>query len=135
MMLKKLKVYLGSYAPLAALVGNRIYALRLPQHPTLPAVRYRRISRRPVHVKVDVNEPLVALRVQFDVVANSYGSLEDVATALRTAVYAYKNTAPAVIQGMIENEQDFEETERGAGGEAQMRRVIDAMIWCHEEVA
>jgi hypothetical protein len=126
---------LTGYAALAALVGNRVYALRLPQQPVLPAVRYRRISRRPVHVKVGVNEPLVSLRVQFDVVANSYGSLEDVATVLRTALYAYKETAPKVIQVMIENEQDFEETERGAGGEAQMRRVIDAMIWCHEEVS
>ena len=132
-MLQKLKTYLAGYAGLAALVGNRVYALRLPQQPTLPAVRYRRISRRPVHIKVGVNEPLVSLRVQFDVVANSYGSLEDVATALKTALYAYKNTGPAVIQVMIENEQDFEETERGAGGDPQVRRVIDAMIWCHEE--
>lgn len=133
-MLQKLKTYLAGYAALTALVGNRVYALRLPQQPMLPAVRYRRISRRPVHIKVGVNEPLVSLRVQFDVVASSYGSLEEVAGVLKSALYAYKNTAPVVMQVMIENEQDFEETERGAGGDPQMRRVIDAMIWCHEEV-
>lgn len=132
-MLEKLRTYLVGYTALAALIGGRVYPLRLPQGPTLPALRYQIVSRRPLHIKTGVNLPLVAVRLQFDVVAATYASADRVATVLKTALYAYTNTGPAVLKVMIENEQDIDETERGAGGAPQVRRVIDALIWCHEE--
>lgn len=128
-MWEKLWSYLVGYGALAALVGTRVYALRLPQHPTLPAVRYQVVSRRPVHIKTGVNLPLVALRVQFDVIGASYASVDGVAIVLKTALYAYTNTGPTVFRVMIESEQDVDEAERNG----QVRRVIDAMVWCHEE--
>lgn len=79
---------LEAVTPLAALVSTRIYMLKLPQKPTLPAVRVQRISnRRDQHLR-GPGYP-AASRVQVDAFvtevpgADPYAAVIDVAAAIR----------------------------------------------------
>ncbi len=59
---------LGQISALTALVGSRIYAMKLPQSPTLPAVRVTLVSQNdPAHLRGTVRR--VRARVQVDAVS------------------------------------------------------------------
>jgi hypothetical protein len=71
-----------SLPPVAALVGTRIYALILPQNPTLPAIRVERISQvEPMHLRGPIN--LFSARVQVDSVAISKAAADSVDAAVQ----------------------------------------------------
>ena len=59
----------------AALVSTRVYRLKLPQQPTLPAVRVQRISQveHPYHLRGRAKR--FRSRIQIDACANEYDSL------------------------------------------------------------
>lgn len=72
----------GAIAPLAALIGTRLYPVILPQNPTLPAATYRRIStRRPNAMGRD---PGIAFaRIQFTAWATTPLGAKQVKEAIR----------------------------------------------------
>ena len=79
---------LEQVTPLASLVSQRIYMLKLPQHPTLPAVRVQRISSmRDQHLRGPAFT--AKARVQVDAYAaevpgqDPYAAVQAVADAIR----------------------------------------------------
>lgn len=69
-------------APLAALVGTRVYVDVLPQKPTLPAVRVQRIDEgEDMHLRGPAG--VHRARVQVDAVATSKASADAVDAAVR----------------------------------------------------
>ncbi len=68
----------------AALVGSRIYPMRLPQNPALPAVVFQRISAPPDGLTIDGRAGRVPIRLQLSLWAQTY----DGARALMAAVDA-----------------------------------------------
>jgi hypothetical protein len=124
-----LRAHLLADSALEDLVDTRIYPLTLPQNPTYPAIRYQRISRRPVHVKPGIVWPIANPRWQFDCYASTYSSARAVADALKESLYAYANpSAPKVYETLVDSEfEAFDDL-------TQTYQVsIDALIWEAEE--
>ena len=124
-----LRTYLLAQAPVSALIGTRIFPLRLPQGVTLPAVTYQRISGVPV-ISHDGASDLARARIQVDCWAASYAAMAGLAMAIRTALSGYRGpmgnngaTAARVI-----NQIDLSEPEP-----ALWRRMIDVAIWHRED--
>jgi hypothetical protein len=105
---------------LRALVGRRIYPLRLPQKPTLPAVVYRRIDT-PTDYSHDGPGPSQP-RFQFDCWAETLAAGIAVAAALRTALATLNSVGTRNV--MISDELDLSEPDTG-----YYRREVDALIW------
>lgn len=59
----------------AALVSTRVYRLKLPQQPTLPAVRVQRISRVEDQAHLRGRSGLFRTRIQIDAIANEIDAL------------------------------------------------------------
>lgn len=103
---------LSNFAGLTALVGTRIFASRLPQEVTLPAVSLFRITRSNADARVSGQDgPLTHGIVQVDSWALSYNAAKDVADQVRAALSRWSGTHLGLVvqQGFIENEQDFYE--------------------------
>lgn len=80
-----LRARLIAAAPVAALVGQRIYWVQRPQAAALPAITLQTISDdRPQHMKG--LQELRASRVQLDVWAETYGSTRQVSEAAIAAL-------------------------------------------------
>jgi hypothetical protein len=57
-------------APVTALVSTRVYALVIPEQPTLPAIRVQRISQdQPMHLRGPIG--MYTARVQVDSIATT----------------------------------------------------------------
>ena len=65
---------LAADAAVSAIVGTRVYRLKLPQNPTLPAVRVQRISRVEYEGHLRGRAARFRSRVQVDALANEYDS-------------------------------------------------------------
>jgi hypothetical protein len=81
---------------LAALVGTRVYMLKLPQKPTLPAVRVQLITE-PRGYQLRGEDGAVRSRVQVDAyqyetATDPYDSVSDVADAASTALSGHRFT-------------------------------------------
>lgn len=76
---------------LAGLVGARVYPLKLPQKPTLPAITYQRISGPHVHSHSGISG-LARPRYQFTCWAEKYADAKATAEILRLALDGYKGT-------------------------------------------
>ena len=99
--------YLEASTGIHDLIANRIYPIKLPQNPTLPAVTYRVISGMEHH-NIDVAYP----RFQFDCWGESYGNAKEVAYEIKEAFQRKKSviggtSGKAMIQGVILNEIDM----------------------------
>jgi hypothetical protein len=86
--------YLSTYAGLVALIGTRIYQVRLPQTPTLPAVTYMRVSA-PRLQAFDGTAKTTA-RFQLSAWATSYAGAKAVAAQLVAALDSYSGTMGGV---------------------------------------
>lgn len=124
-----LRTYLLGLAPIATLLGTRIYPARLPQGVTLPAVTYQRIAGIN-EVTHDGAENLSRARIQIDVWADTYGAMVAIAKAIRAALSGYRGAMgdnPVTVARVL-NEIDMPEPEP-----VLWRRVIDALIWHRED--
>jgi hypothetical protein len=93
------------------LVSSRIYPLKLPQKPTLPAITYSRIS--------GIRSQLLGGsstwgfgRIEINGWATSYVQAQSIAAAVRTSLNGFVgklNSRPSVIR--LENERDLYEDE------------------------
>lgn len=116
-----MRAHLLADSTLAGLIATRLYPLTLPQNPTYPAVTYQRISRRPVHVKPAIINPIVNVRWQFDVHAETYSALRSAAEALKDAIYTYSS---GVYESMVDSEYEmFDDLTK------TYRTSVDALIW------
>ena len=75
---------LEAYAGLTSLVSTRIYPVKFPQNPTLPAIIYTRIDTQvdTTFENLEVENP----RIEFDIIANSYSDITNIVAQLRLAM-------------------------------------------------
>lgn len=119
---------LSANATLSALVGARIYPLRLPQNPDLPAVTYQQISGvRESALSEDVG--LAHGTFQFDTWALEWTDAREVADAVLGALKRADFTAAdvPVLDAILESERALYEEE------ARVYRVsLDLVVWWRE---
>lgn len=123
---KELRDRLINDATLAALVGSRVYPVRLPQAPTLPAVTYQRASTRFVgsHGGTD---GLGVVRYQLTAFADTYEEASAVAEAVRLAIEGWSDPSGGVdrVQAAIPtNQVDLIDPETD-----RYMIPLDVMIW------
>ena len=119
---------LSGDAGVTALVGARIYAQRLPQRPTLPALSYTSISKiRPQAMGVATG--LSETRVQVDAWATDYATVRGLADAVRAALERARGSIGGVtVQDILpENEGDALDDEG-----TRYRVSLDWRVW-HED--
>ena len=119
---------LSTYAGLAALVGTRVYPLRLPESLVLPAVVYTRITgERESAIASDVG--LAHGVWQFDAWAAKYDGARTVADEVLGALKRQEFTAASVdvLEALLEREHELYEPE------ARLYRVsMDLTVWYRE---
>lgn len=74
----------------SALVSDRIYAFRLPQVVTLPAITYQRVSTYRIMTHDQTYTGLSNPRFQFNLYANSINVCKQMALAVRKAFLGYQ---------------------------------------------
>ena len=99
--------YLEGSTGIGDLVANRIYPIKLPQNPTLPAMTYRVISGMEHH-NIDVAYP----RFQFNCWGDTYSDARGLADATKQAFQRMKSviggtSGKAMIQGVVLNDIDM----------------------------
>lgn len=89
---------------IAAIVGTRIYPLKLPQGPTYEAVSYQRISS----TGVNGNTALRESRWQFSCWGDTYEKATALAAAVKALFEGYTNTTstPGIKMALVVNELD-----------------------------
>lgn len=80
--------YLEGYAGLVALIGDRVYPMRIPQKATLPCLTYQRIStpRILTHDTSGATGDLISPRFQFDAWAETAKSAKAITDQVRAAL-------------------------------------------------
>lgn len=105
---KDLRTYMLSRAAINTLIGTRMYAIKLKQNPTLPAVTYNRISsvRRRSH-SGDSN--LTRPRIQYSSFAETYEDAVEVADAIEAEMKSFSGTAESsnIYAAIVENRIDL----------------------------
>ncbi len=128
------RVRLLADSSVSALVGTRIYALVLPQKPTLPAATYQRISGpRLQNLSGDAGRGVA--RVQIDSWASTYLEAQSLAAAIRLSLNGFigvlsDGSSPASTRGVVirlDNERDDFEPD------SDLYRVSQDYLINHEE--
>lgn len=105
---KDLRTYMLSRAAINTLIDTRMYAIKLRQNPTLPAVTYNRISsvRRRSH-SGDSN--LTRPRIQYSSFAETYEAAVEVADAIEDEMKSFSGTAGSsnIYAAIVENRIDL----------------------------
>ena len=123
-----LQTRLSTYAGLTALVGTRVYPIKLPQEPAMPSVTYQRIDG-PRESGMTQEHGMAHPRIQVDSWASTYGGAKAVAEQVRTALERWSNsgTTPEILDSFIEGDTDLYESE------VELYRVsMDFLIWYRE---
>jgi len=87
---KAITSILKNSADVAALVGTRVYAFRLPQNATLPAITYHRVSTYRLITHDQTSTGLSNPRFQFNLYANSIDVCKQMSAAVRKAFLGYQ---------------------------------------------
>jgi len=108
--------YVQAGTTVAALISARMYPLKLPQNPTLPAIVYTKISGFREH---DMDgSSIAAPRIQFDCYADDFPGSKALADAVRKRLDSYTgpvgSPADTVHFAYLLDERDFyeDDTER-----------------------
>ncbi len=122
--------YLSNYAPLVALVSNRIYPNIAPHEATYPLVVYQKISG-PREATHDGNAGLARPRFQFSCYSPDYLAAKNVALRVVQGLHGFSGLMGTfTTDAFIDNELDlFDEETRNH------RIVVDALIWHNEDVS
>lgn len=120
---------LGGYTGLTALVSTRIYAVRLPQNVTLPAVSFQVISA-PRFSNFGADTGDVRYRIQVDCWTSAphgaSGGPDAVAAQVRAALQRYNGGS--IQDVFIEDERDG-----GFDDEADLfRSILEFTVWFKE---
>lgn len=124
--------HLLAHPGVAALVGDRIYPMRLPQRPTYPALTCQKVSGPRVTAK-DGPAGLAQARMQVSCWAKSYPDAKAVAEQVRRALAGFSGVMGGaggvkVEMTQLENEVDMYEPETGI-----YHVPVDFVIWHREE--
>lgn len=97
-----------AHSGLNTLIAGRMYALILPQTPTLPAVVFTRIGEQFEHAS-GADAPTRHALFQFSSWATTYEAARDLADQVRSAFSRFRGTlASTVIEDcLVENELDL----------------------------
>ncbi len=95
--------HLSKDLEIQAMVGDRIYPVKLPQDPTYPAITYFQVSGSPIYTKQGKHG--VVLRVQISCWAKSYTAVKQLATKVILAMDGYAK------ENFNQNEFDIYEDE------------------------
>ena len=130
-MLSDLVSFLGQQSAITSIVSTRVYPVRLPQKPTLPALSYTQISA--VRVK-DLSGPAgkARRRIQIDSWATTAKGARDLADAVRQAVEPFYGSWADTEVGSISLDNEFETFEEEAGT-VGLYRVMQDYIVAHLE--
>lgn len=116
-------------AVIGPLIGTRMYPMKLPQSPTLPAMSYFRVTSGQEYELEGQEVGVRPARFQFDCwdkEPNGYEGILALGAAVRARLSGYMGAMGAdTVQGiMIEDEMDLYEAETQI-----WHRVIEAVIW------
>ena len=115
-----LRTYTLADPAIATLVGTRMYARKLPQNPTLPAISFQRIATRRLH---DMAGPdgLPRPRMQLTCWAMTPAGADDLAAVVRQRLDGYRGAWGAIDIGSCQcvGEQDLDDPETGRVAVAQ----------------
>lgn len=133
---KALRARLTSHAGTSALIGSRVYPLRLPQGPTYPAVRYQVIGAPRVHA-MGADTGQVDARVQVDSYAETYAGAQALAEQVRLALSRWEGTAGGVVVDhvFLADQRDLDEPTLVHHGEQGVYRVMTDFIAHYQEAA
>lgn len=130
-----LRAFLGADSAISAIIGampnTRVYPVRLPQNPTLPAITYFRVSGQRVHASSGALG-LSGPRMQIDCWATKYEDAHALAELVRKRIDGYRGPMGSeTVQGVFfESERDLYEPEPD-----QHRVSRDYFVWFSEAVA
>lgn len=126
----EIRTRLAADGTIAGLVGTRIYAVRLPQDPSYPAIIYSRVSGVRLH-NLDGPAGRAMPRLSIDCWSETYVGAQALAAAVRASLDGFNGslaTLKAVI--LIENEIDLFDADAGQEG---AYRIVQDYIVNHEE--
>ncbi len=116
----ELRTYTLAGPAVAALVGTRMYARKLPQNPTLPAISFQRIDTRRLH---DMAGPdgLPKPRMQVTCWGTTPAAASDLAAVVRQRLDGYRGAWGAIDIGACQcvGEKDLDDPETGRVAVAQ----------------
>lgn len=122
----------GSPNPVAALVGDRVYPLILPQGlTTFPAIRFQRISTpRSQYRTLDGQANYASPRIQIDCWDVDYDGMLDLGEAVYGLLEGFHGTIDGLRIDAIstEDEANDVETDIGPSGVPLFRQRIDVLI-------
>jgi len=95
-----------TYAPLYALIGNRLYALRAAQNPTTPYVVWQTVSAGSQHAHSGPTG-MEEQRIQFSIFSATSASCEAIRDAIKDRFDGFKGT----ISGLVRCESCFFDNE------------------------
>jgi hypothetical protein len=123
-----LRAVLTGDAGVAALVGGRIYPLRLPAKPIWPAIRYARVSTV-LDRTVDGSLGRKVARFQIDCWDETPDGADTLARAVEAALAAFSGTSAGarILHSRLDNEQQAVE------GKPTLYRVIQDFIVTYAE--
>lgn len=103
--------YLEDYV---ALADDRVYAKKLPQNPTLPALTYLRVAAVPEYSHSGYSH-LTNARFQVSCWAETYATVRQLAAQVRTALDGYSGFMGTTQIGscFCKGDRDLEETDTG----------------------
>ena len=106
-----IRTQLLNFAPLAAIIGTRIYPITYPQNVTLPVVVYQRTSMVPEYSH-DGPNGVSESRFQISAFGKTYAEARQAATEVRQALHPFE-VRPDIVGGVqigavfLENEIDL----------------------------
>lgn len=116
-------------APIAAVVGTRVYPLRKPQAAEYPVIIVTRISGQPLYA--DEGEVgLQQARMQVDSQSVTYTEAKNLAQLVRTRLSAFSGVHQTIDFSyiMLDEERDIAETGANAA-EYPTRIAMDFIVW------
>jgi hypothetical protein len=123
-----LKTYLLTQPGLTALISNRIYPLKLPQGPTLPAIVYQKIDAPRLHgFSADIG---VMTRIQTTSWALTYAGASAVQEQIRAATQNYMNQTMGGSGGVEVKNIEFDEGPDSYEDDTERYgKIVDLLIW------
>ncbi len=125
---KALAARLEGFAGLTALIDTRLYRIKTPQNPTLPYVRFQKITNP--REKAMVQSPgLGHARFQLDVYGAKEEDVRAVEYQLRLALEDWSGTAAGMVIQLIEYLDDSDHDEAEVD---EFRASVDVLVHYEE---
>lgn len=116
----ELRTYTLAGTAVAAMVGTRMYARKLPQNPTLPAISFQRIDNRRLH-DMDGPDGLPRPRMQLNCWGTTPAEAADLAAVVRQRLDGFLGTWGSINIGscLCVGDKDIDDPQTGRVAVAQ----------------